>query len=270
MLVDVHCHLTHKQYSEDLLAVIERANQAEVAIVVNGLETQSNREILKMAATHKNILPALGIYPLEALTGMPLDLPFEISNFDLEAEIAFIREQAQAGTIVAVGECGLDGYWVGEETFAKQEEVFLRLLEIASEADIPVIIHSRKREKRVIEILEHHGQKRVDFHCYCGKSKWAISAAEKHGWHFSIPANARKSESFTKLLKSLPPTSILLETDSPYLSPVRGDRNEPANIVGTAKYLGELREMSEAEVEALLWQNFTSLFESNLITKLER
>ena len=111
-----------------------------------------------------------------------------------------------------------------------------------------------------MEILAHHDVNKVNFHCYGGKSKLAINAAETHGWYFSIPANARKNQSFTKLLKSLPPELILTETDAPYLGPERGVRNEPINVRGTVEYLAELREWGLEEAKQRVWQNFNTLF----------
>lgn len=258
--VDVHTHLTHEKFDNDRDEVIKRASDAQVTMVVNGLEPRSNRTILELAERFDHILPALGIYPLESLADTDHELPFKKTPFDVKQEVNFIAEQAASGKIAAVGECGLDGHWAKKESFATQEEVFEQLLEIGEKHQIPVIIHSRKLEKRVIEILEHHNQTLVDFHCYCGKSKLALRVAEQHGWCFSIPANARKSESFTKLLRTLPEESILSETDAPYLAPVRGERNEPKHVVGTVEYLAELRSWPTEKAAELIWTNFQRLF----------
>jgi TatD DNase family protein len=262
--VDVHSHLTHKEFAEDLPAVIERAEKAGLtAIIVNGLEPSSNRRVLELAKQYPVIKPALGIYPIEAINDRVSDLPFPIASFDVEQEIAFIESQAKAGTILAIGECGLDGYWVGEETFARQEEVFLKLAEIAVAYDLPLIIHTRKREERSIEILAHHGVKAVNFHCYGGKVKPAVKAAEDHGWYFSIPANARSNEAFRKLLRDLPPDQILTETDCPYLAPSKGARNEPCNVVGTVELLAQIRAWSLEVAQERIWANYERLFASN-------
>lgn len=262
MFVDVHTHLTHKEFSPDLDAVIERAQVAGLgAIVVNGLEPASNRQIIQLADQYPQIKAALGIYPLEAVNDQISNLPFEVKRFDVQEEIEWIREQARAGQCSAIGECGLDGYWVGEETFPGQEKVFLQLIEIAQDYQLPLIIHTRKREKRSMEILEHHGIKRVNFHCYGGKVKWALDHAERNGWYFSIPANARKNEAFTKMLRKLPAEQILTETDAPFLAPERGQRNEPAHVVGTINYLAELRNWTVDEAKAKVWQNFEQLFQ---------
>ena len=263
MFVDVHTHLTHEKFTGDLPDVIERARaQGLGAMVVNGLEPVSNRRILDMAAAEPLILPALGIYPIDGIHNLPgvRDLPFSVGSFDVDAEIGFIRDCAAGNRIAAVGECGLDGYWVGEDTFPAQEANFERLMEIAMDHDLPLIIHTRKREQRAMEMLAAHGVKRVNFHCYGGKVRHALRVAEEHGWYFSIPANARSNQAFTKLLRELPADLILTETDAPFLAPEKGQRNEPANVTGTVAYLAELRGWLPDQAREQVWKNFKTLF----------
>ncbi len=262
MYVDVHTHLTHEDFAADRAAVIARAEAAGLgAIVVNGLEPASNREILAMAAAHPVIKPALGIYPLDAVHDLlPADFPHAVAQFDVAAEIAFIREQALAGKIAAVGECGLDGYWLGPDTFAAQEKVFEQLIGVAMEADLPLIIHTRKLEQRAAEILRAHGIRKVNFHCFGGKVKLAQQCAENDRWWFSIPANANVNEAFRKMLTVLPEDRLLTETDAPYLGPQKGQRNEPANVVGTIAVLAAVRGWTVEAAQARVWQNYGELF----------
>jgi len=259
--VDIHTHLTHERFASDVEDVIARAGAAGLgAVVVNGLEPESNRAILRMAETHPVVRPALGIYPIDAVCHLlPEDFTLDVARFDVDAEIAFIEKMAAAGRLTAVGECGLDAHWVGEDTFAEQERVFEALVDVAMRHDLPVVIHTRKREVRSAEILRHLGATRVDFHCYGGKVKNALRWAQEDGWWFSIPANARRSESFTKMLERLPEERILTETDAPYMSPQPGVRSEPANVVGTVAYLAELRGWSEDEARERVWRNFEAL-----------
>lgn len=260
--VDVHTHLTHADFAPDCEAVIGRAVAAGLsAVVVNGLEPTSNRAILDMARRHPVVKPALGLYPLDAVNEqIPEGFPFPVPRFDVEAEIQFIRGEALAGRLAAIGECGLDGHWLGAETFKAQERVFEALIGVALEADLPLIIHTRKLEARSAEILAAHGVKKVNFHCFGGKTKLAKDCAEQHGWWFSIPANARVNQAFTKMLKELPLEKILTETDAPYLTPVKGTRNEPANVVGTVAYLAELRGMSVDVARDQVQANYRTLF----------
>jgi len=264
MYVDVHTHLTHARFAEQVDEVVKRADDAGLgAIVVNGLEPESNRQVLAMAETHAVVLPALGIYPIDAVCNdLPEDFELDVARFDVDAEIAFIDEMAAAGRLTAIGECGLDGHWVDESTFAEQERVFEALVDVAMRHALPVIIHTRKREVRAAEILRHLGATKVDFHCYGGKVKNALRWAREDGWWFSVPANSRRSEAFAKMLRELPEERVLTETDAPYLSPSPGTRNEPANVVGTIDHLAELRGWQTDDARERVWRNFNDLFAS--------
>ncbi|MEM7405693.1 MAG: TatD family hydrolase [Pseudomonadota bacterium] len=266
MYVDVHTHLTHERFADDVAPIVRRAADAGLrAIVVNGLEPRSNRQILEMAERYDVVRPALGIYPIDAACNvLPENFELDVEVFDVDAEIAFIEQMAGEGRLSAIGECGLDGHWVGEATFDAQERVFEALIDIAMRHDLPAIIHTRKREVRAAEILRHLGAKKVDFHCYGGKVKNALRWAREDGWWFSIPANSRKSEAFAKMLRELPDDRVLTETDAPYLSPVSGTRNEPANVVGTVSHMAELRGWEEQEAAERVWRNFEALFGNGL------
>ena len=259
--VDIHTHLTHQKFAGEESAVIARAQDAGLgAIVVNGLEPKSNRQILAMCETYSVVRAALGIYPIDAVCHLlPADFTLTVPRFDVDEEIAFIANAAASGLLTAIGECGLDGHWVGEETFAEQERVFESLVDVAMSNDLPVIIHTRKREVRAAEILRHMGASKVNFHCYGGKVKNALRWAAQDGWWFSIPANARRNEAFTKMLKELPQERILTETDAPYMAPQAGMRSEPAAVVDTIAYLAELRGWSATTARDVVWQNYQSL-----------
>ena len=246
---DIHCHLTDPRFADDLETVVAEAESAGLKyIVVNGLERQTNRQVLAMADKYQIVQPALGIYPTEALAGESL----------IADELAFIDQQAKE--LFAIGECGLDAHLVGEETFAEQERVFEQLCNIALTNDLPLIVHSRKREQRVAEIVVAHGLKRVNFHCFSGRVKLAQRLANDHGYWFSIPANSRVNSGFQRMMELLPIERILTETDAPYLAPTRGDRNEPKNVVLTVQHLAELRRIPVDEACAQLARNFNELF----------
>ena len=257
--IDIHTHLTHERFDADRATVIANAVARGLShIVVNGLEPRSNRTILTMAEQYDVVQAALGIYPVEAVATL-LPASFNIERFAVADEVAFIADQAAQGKLLAIGECGLDGHLVGEETFTAQEEVFLQLCEIAMLHDLPVIVHSRKRERRVAEILMHHGVPRVNLHCFCGKVKLAQRLAEQHGYYFSIPANSRVNQGFQRMLATLPLDRILTETDAPWLAPVRGERNEPQNVALTVQHFAEVRQLALDEASTQVYRNFCTL-----------
>ncbi|MBP6217185.1 MAG: TatD family hydrolase [Oligoflexales bacterium] len=263
--VDVHTHLTHKDFDADRDLVVDRAAKSQLkAIIVNGLSASSNKQVIELCQKHSILKPALGVYPTEAAAAvLPPDYPYSLERFDMEAELQSIREHAKNGDLVAIGECGLDGHLLGESTFAEQERVFLRLIEIASEFKLPVIVHSRKREQRTCEILLHHGIEKVNMHCFTGKTKLAVDVATSRQWCFSIPAHIARSHSFQKLSRDLPPDCILTETDAPYLGPDPGQRNEPASVVRTVDSIAKLRKTEPEDMVLLIWKNYQRMFDNH-------
>jgi TatD DNase family protein len=261
MFFDVHAHLTHERFKDDIEQVIARAEEKGLGIiVVNGLEPESNRQTLALAAKYSIVKPALGIYPLDAANAViKAELPFEVPKFNVDDEIKFIEEQAKAGKLIAIGECGLDGHWIKEDTFAEQERVFEALVGIAMDNDLPVIIHTRKREQRSVDILRNLGTKYVDFHCFGGRSAFAKDLAERDGWWFSIPSTANRNGSFQKMLKNLPIEKLLTETDCPYQGPVKGERNDPSTVVGTVELFAEYRGLSLEDARDQMKNNLNEL-----------
>lgn len=261
-LADVHAHLTHPTLvplEADVLA--HAAASGVTTIVTNGLNPRDNEAGRALAARSSLVKPAFGFYPVDAvlpeLRALGKQYPREGDACTAEEGIAWVRDHAAEA--VAIGEIGLDGYWVPEELWARQEEVFRALVAIALAADRPMIVHTRKRERRAFEILREMGATRVDWHCFGGKVALARQIAE-HGHWLSIPANARRSQSFTRMLETLPRDRLLLETDCPYLGPDKTRPNEPATVRGTAEYAAELWACPVAEVEARLVDSFTALF----------
>ncbi len=261
-LADVHAHVTHPRLAHREAEVLANAAANGVTtIVANGLNPVDNEAVRALAARSPLIRPAFGFYPVDAvlpeMRALGVDYPREGDECSAEEGIAWVREHVAES--VAVGEIGLDGHWVPEALWPRQEEVFRALVAIALEADRPVIVHTRKRERRVLEILLEMGVTRVDWHCFGGKLNLARQIAE-HGHRLSIPANARRSESFTRMLATLPRESILLETDCPYLGPDRDAVNEPSTVRGTADYAAELWGCAPREVEERTAENFARLF----------
>jgi TatD DNase family protein len=260
---DVHAHLTHPELLADVDGILQRARAAGLtSIISNGLNPEDNANVLALAARDTLVKPALGLYPVDAvlpeMRALGVDYPRECEReYSAEESIAWLRDHVEQA--FAVGEIGLDGYWVPESLWGRQEEAFRGLVKVALEADKAIIIHTRKRERRTLEILQELGAKRVNWHCFGGKVKLAREIAEA-GHYLSIPANARRSESFTRMLQTLPRDKILLETDCPYLGPERDQKNEPANVLVTARYAAEQWGISDAEVAERMSDNFASLF----------
>ncbi len=260
--VDVHAHLVHERIEDDAEQVAERARDAGLEyVIVNGLEPVSNRGVLELCSRYDHLLPALGIYPVDAICNhidadnWPYDWPSP-ARFDIEAELRFIDEVAD--DLVAIGECGLDQHWVRDKP-AEQEHVLRSLIEIAKAHDKPVILHSRRAEARTFEILQEMSVEKADFHCYGGKLKLArrIAAA---GYYLSIPPVVVRAESFQRLAQELPLDRILTETDCPYMGPDPGERNEPANVPRGVAAMAGVRGIEVDEMAAAIRENFRCLF----------
>lgn len=260
--VDVHTHLVHRAFADDADAAAERAADAGVAhVIVNGLEPRSNRATLELADRHPNVHAALGIYPVDAIASVidrdawehPFDPP---APFDVDDEIAFI--DSVADRIVAVGECGLDAHWVTDHA-DEQERVLRALCEVAVRHDLPVILHTRRAEERTWEIVREMGVRRADFHCFGGRSNLAVRIAED-GYCFSIPPVVERAEAFQALARKLPPEALLTETDAPYMSPDRGERNEPSLVPRGVAAIARARGEDEEQVRETIWENFRRLF----------
>jgi TatD DNase family protein len=261
-LFDVHAHLTHPKLVDRIDEVIARAKAAGVtSILSNGLNPTDNEAVRALAARETIVKPCFGLYPVDAvlleMERLGVDYPRDAPAVSGDEGVAWVRDHVEHA--FAVGEIGLDGYWVPESLWAEQERVFRALVSIALEADKPIIVHTRKRERRVLEILDELGATRVDWHCFGGKVSLARQIAER-GHHLSIPANARRHEAFTRMLQTLPRGRVLFETDCPYLGPVPGEDNEPANVRTTLQYAAELWGETEDTVLAQTSESFERLF----------
>lgn len=261
-LFDVHAHLTHPRLVADSDAVIDRASAAGLTTIIsNGLNPADNLAVLELARRHPMVKPALGFYPVDTVLAQMraagVDYPREGDECTTAEGVAFLHAHVEQA--FAIGEIGLDGHWVPARFWPEQEAVFRELVALAQAADKPIIIHTRKREQRAFEILQELGAKRVNWHCFGGRVKLARRIAE-HGHYLSIPANARRSETFTRMLETLPRDRLLLETDCPYLGPEPGMRNEPATVAATATYAAETWRIPQPAALAQFSENFERLF----------
>ena len=245
MLVDVHAHMDHKDFEKDIDEVIKRSEKENFgAIISNGTDPKSNRRVLELSKKHELIKATLGIYPIEAL---------ELSNKEIDEEIEFIRNSRP----IAIGEVGLDNYRV--KNLEKQKEVLTKIAKLSRELDIPLIVHSRKAEEETINLLEKLKIKKVIMHCFSGNGE-LTERGIKIGWMFSIPAMVITSKTYRKLAKRVPTNQILTETDAPFLSPIKGERNESSNIKAAVKKISELKKITSEELEKIIYANFQRMF----------
>lgn len=249
LLVDVHAHLDLFK-EEELAAIIGRAVAAGVkAIINNGIDPESNRKSLQLQQQFPIVRAALGIYPTEAA---------KLAAAEVESELDFIR--GSKNKIVAIGEIGLDYQEAKDEKERQlQQRLFEQQLQLAKAIDKPVIVHSRKAERDVVGTLIRCGCKRVVLHAFHGNMK-LVKAAADAGFFITIPTNVGRSSHFKAIVKELPLSRLLTETDAPYLAAERDGRSEPAHIAATVRQISKIKAMDEVEVANMLFSNYQRLF----------
>ena len=273
MLVDIHCHLDHADFKNDIDQVINRASSVGVStIITNGINPVTNRLTLALAKKYhkQGLRAALGIYPVEALAeeikslGESFDPGWRVEPFDVDEEIKFIEHQVKANNktnkklILAIGEIGLDNF-SAKGTLDKQIPTFEKMLLLAKRVDLPVIIHTRNAEKEVIDLLETHQMRKVVLHCFTGPHK-LVKKAQDLGYCFSIPSAVVRNPQFQQLVKTVNTSHLLTETDAPYMAIERGKRSEPADVAQSIKTVAEIKGLTEEDMKNVVYMNYQRIF----------
>lgn len=243
MYIDIHCHL---DLCKDIDGIVERAREKGIVIVSAGVDVESNRKMLEYSGKWDNVKACLGLYPIDAL---------KMSDKGIIGEIEFIRKNKDK--ISAIGEVGLDFKESDEKS--KQEENFVKFIQLAKEIDKPLVVHSRKAEERCLEILEKMMAKKVVMHCFCG-NKNLIKRIVENGWFLSVPGNVVYSEQFRDMVKDAPIGSLLCETDSPFLHPERKRDNTPENVIFSYQNIVKIKNISLEKAKKTIFDNYKKLF----------
>jgi TatD DNase family protein len=249
-LIDSHAHLTDERLAAEVHEIVGRAKEAEVTSVVTvGTTVPDSRAAVGLAASIPGVFATVGIHPHSA--GQGTDHAF-----------AELRELARSPGVVAIGETGLDFYYDNAPREA-QVEAFLRQLDLARELDLPVVVHSRDADTEVSAILRDHGRGTVGvLHCFSG-GPGLLEAGLDAGWSISFGGMITFPKyADAELLRVVPDDRLLVETDSPYLAPVplRGRRNEPANVALVAIRAAQLRGVAPDELATATTANARRLF----------
>jgi TatD DNase family protein len=248
--VDTHCHLNLAEYFPDPDAAIARAKDAGVGeLVLVGLDPDTSRTALAVAERHEGVWAAVGRHPNYAAAYEPED-------------IASIRDMLEHSKAVALGEVGLDNHW-DEATPEQQERCLRDQLELAGASGKPVVFHCREAYPRLLEILEELPRLRCVFHCFSGDDADAARAIALDAY-FGIdgPVTYKKNGPFRELVARLPSDRLVIETDSPFLTPepFRGKPNEPALLPWVNRGLAGALGVSEEECAASTTANARALF----------
>jgi len=240
MFIDTHSHLFYPNFEDDLDDVIQRAKDSGVDfILVPATDLATAKEVINLIEKYDMIYGAVGIHPHETKDWEP----------SLLNEIESLTSHKK---IVAIGEIGLD-YFYDYSPKEKQIKAFKSQIDLALKIDLPIIVHNRDSDKDMMEIINSYGGSglKAQFHCFNGSLNDAKDLMQM-GYMISFTGNItfKKADELREVLKNVRIDQLLLETDSPFLTPVpfRGKRNEPAYVKYIAEQVAEAHEISIEEV----------------------
>ena len=250
MIFDTHAHYDDKKFDADRKEVLSAMPASGVSLILDpGCDGGSSRAACALAKEFPFVYAAVGWHPEEW------------QSWNGESP-ALLRELAGHGKAVAIGEIGLDYYWDREHK-ALQKEMFLAQLRLAAELGKPVIVHDREAHEDCLDLVSCFPQLRGVFHCFSGSAEMA-KVLLRDGWYlgFDGPITYKNNKKAAEVLAVTPVERILLETDSPYLTPVphRGKRNSSAFLPFIAEKVGEVKGLSAEEVLRITEENGRRLF----------
>ncbi|MBQ6372762.1 MAG: TatD family hydrolase [Oscillospiraceae bacterium] len=250
MFTDTHAHYDDEAFDADrdeLLAALP--SKGIDRVIVPGCSISGSRAALALAERFPYVFAACGIHPE--------DLPD-----DRNTVLAELEKLVDHPKCVAVGEIGLDYYW-DKSRKEEQKDLFRKQLSLAVDADLPVIIHDREAHADSFDIVSEYRPLRGVFHCYSGSAEMAAELL-KMGWYlgFDGPVTYKNARKVIEVIEICPPERILLETDSPYLSPapVRGRRNDSSNLGFIAEKIAEIKGLKLEELAGQTSENACRLF----------
>ncbi len=247
-LADVHCHLNFDSFNRDRREVLQRALVSGVVFIVDsGFDFPSNERSLRIS----------GEYP-DAVHSTLGFSPNRIGKSDPRYVVSQILENRER--IIGIGEVGLD-LKKAKASYSEQKDVFLTFVDLAEELDLPLIIHARKAEERAFDLIKSRDVVAV-FHCYTG-SESLVPRIVDSGHYVSLSTLVCFSENVRKIAEIVDEGHLLLETDSPFLSPIKG-RNEPANVRMAYETVAEVKGMEVDELSIKLIKNAREVFDVDI------
>lgn len=247
MFTDSHCHL-YDEYYDDLDSIVKLSEASLVnRFINNGCDNSTNREVLDKISKYDNMYGVLGIHPEY------------VDKYTLE-DLDFIKDNLNNKKIIAIGEIGLDYYYT-KENKNRQIELFESQLNIAEDYNIPVIVHSRDATLDTLTTLKKYKVNGL-IHSFSGSLETAKEYI-KMGYLIGINGVITfKNANIKDIIKELPLDSLVLETDSPYLTPVpyRGKQNNPSHIIDIAKFVSDLKNISLEDLSKITNDNLNRVF----------
>ncbi len=249
---DSHAHYNDEKFKENREELVETIYNEGVTRIINaGYSLESSKEALEIAKNYDFMNVIVGISPND------------IEEFKKE-DLKEIETLAKNNKVVAIGEIGLDYYW-NKENKGLQKEVFISQIEIANKLNLPIVIHTREAIYDTLEILKSNVcNKKGVFHC-CPLNVDLVREGLKLGFYISFagPITFKNSKNADEIIKMVPLDRILIETDSPYLSPepLRGKRNDSRNVKYMAQKIADVKGISLEEVAKATYNNAKTIFE---------
>ncbi len=250
MLIDTHCHLNSTKFKDNLIDVIDRAinNDVKIMIVV-GFDKKTNARAIELAEQYPFIYATVGFHPTDA-------------KHIKDSDFKLLKEQLNHPKVVGVGECGLDFYW-DKEHINEQIDIFQKQIEISLEYKLPLIIHMRDASEATYNVLSEYKNLQGIMHCYSGSAEM-VPLFTALGLHISLggPVTFKNGHKPKAVAEVVPLDKLLVETDSPYLSPhpFRGKTNEPAKVKLIAEEIARIKKMSYKEIAEVTTKNAIKLF----------
>lgn len=247
MIVDTHCHIYNSEM-ENAEDIINKAAERDIHMILNGTDPQSNMEVLELSSKYDNVHAALGYL-------------YQFADDVTEEDIALLDSQLNEDNVVAVGEIGLD-YYHTKDNKDSQKELFESMLCLAEKHALPVIVHSRKSMQDTFDMLKEHDVK-GSMHCYQGSAEMAREFA-KFGFYIGVggPVTHANNKKVRRMVNGIGISNILLETDSPYLSPEqrRREKNTSLNLKYIIEKLADELDIDEDRVIEITTDNAKNLF----------
>ena len=247
-MIDTHCHVYEEEMS-DYKDIIKECEKQGISMIVNAVDIESSIDIINLSKSYKNVYAAIG-------------LNYDTIDRVEEKDLIELEELIKTEKIVAIGEIGLDYYWT-KDNKDKQIKFFKAQLELAKKYDLPVIIHARESVQDVYDILKISDVHKGSMHCYSGSLEMAKEFI-KLGFKIGIdgPITYKNNKKGIEVVKNIDIKDILLETDSPYLSPEpnRGKTNSPLNLKYIVEKVAEIKNISVEEVIEITTNNAKELY----------
>ncbi len=251
-MIDTHCHIDFEDFDHDREDVIARAKDKLNHVIVSGYSNDSNMDVLKLSKDYEGfIYPTFGFHPVSSQNATQEDI-----------EIAHDNIRRHLDDIVAIGEVGMDYYYVTDKTLReRQQEIFRSFLKLADEYKVPIVMHVRDCEKKAVNIIEDYDNiPYFVFHCYGGSLKTAKRIMNRDDSYMSFSTMLCYSKHHQDLIEKIDLDYVLTETDSPYLAMTKEERNEPVNVVKAVHKIAEIKDMSVSEVDEITTANARKIF----------